>query len=161
MQTVRLTPVDNSTSSSSNLCEALSKLHGRKILPSRLVNRSNLQKENSGRVTLKCELNTHGSSSELQYKPGDHVGVLASNRIDLVDAVLAKVTNAPPHDQLVKLELLKEKTTAFGILKEIKNTSIQLFFMEYYIKKAFLLNGLSMKGFRRLLFELRLLICLI
>lgn len=126
--------MDNSTSSSSNLCEALSKLHGRKILPSRLVNRSNLQKENSGRVTLKCELDTHGSSSELQYKPGDHVGVLASNRIDLVDAVLAKVTNAPPHDQLVKLELLKEKTTAFGIRIDLK-TSLFNFFTKCIILK--------------------------
>lgn len=125
-QTVRLTPVENlangggaagghsNMSARVDLCESLTKLHSRKILPCRLLGRSNLQKENSGRVTLKCELNTHGSSSELQYKPGDHVGLLAANRVDLVDALLAKVTNAPPPDQLVKVEILKEKTTAFG-----------------------------------------------
>lgn len=67
-------------------------------------------------MTLKCELNTHGSASELQYRPGDHVGLLAANRQDLVDALLAKIANAPPHDQLVKVEILKEKTTVFGIL---------------------------------------------
>lgn len=96
------------------MCEALTKLHSRKILPCRLKDRCNLQKENSGRVTLKCELNTLGSSSELQYKPGDHLGLLASNRAELVNAVLSKVTNAPPPDQLIKVEILKEKTTPFG-----------------------------------------------
>jgi sulfite reductase alpha subunit-like flavoprotein len=89
-------------------------LHSRKILPCKLIAKRNLQKENSGRVTLWVALNTHGSSSELQYKPGDHVGLLGSNRKELVDAVLSKVTNAPPHDQLVKVEVLKEKTTVFG-----------------------------------------------
>jgi sulfite reductase alpha subunit-like flavoprotein len=115
-QTVRLTPLGEPTATPRppSLCEALSKLHSRKILPCRLKARCNLQKENSGRVTLKCDLNTHGSSSELQYRPGDHVGLLAANRVDLVDAVLAKVTNAPPPDQLIKVEILKEKTTAFG-----------------------------------------------
>lgn len=121
-QTVRLTPVEISPSSTStttntitiDLCQALTKLHSRTILPCTLKDRCNLQDVSSGRVTLKCDLNTHGSSSEMQYKPGDHVGILASNRVELVNAVLAKVTNAPPPDQLIKVEILKEKTTTFG-----------------------------------------------
>ena len=50
----------------------------------------------------------------MQYKPGDHIGILASNRKELVDNILAKVTNAPPPDQLVKIEILKEKPNLFG-----------------------------------------------
>lgn len=67
------------------------------------------------RVTLCAELNTVGFSGELQYKPGDHVGLFAANRKEYVEAILARATNAPPPDQLVKVEILKEKTTAFGI----------------------------------------------
>ncbi len=68
----------------------------------------------NSRITLFVELSTHGLSSEMQYKPGDHIGLLAQNRVEIVDSILAKVTNAPPPDQLVKIELLKEKANLFG-----------------------------------------------
>ena len=68
------------------------------------------------RVTLNIELNMQGYAGELEYKPGDHVGIIAANRKELVDAILTKVSNAPPPDQLVKVEILKEKTTVFGKL---------------------------------------------
>lgn len=70
------------------------------------------------RSTLCVELSTHGLSSEMSYKPGDHIGLLASNRKELVESILAKITNAPPPDQLVKVELLKEKPNLFGVTKE-------------------------------------------
>jgi nitric-oxide synthase len=110
-QTIRLTPVENQEASF--LCDSLTKLHSRKISACKLVNRKNLQHENSGRVTLFVELSTQGLS-EFEYKPGDHVGIVASNRRELVDSLLSKITNAPPPDQLIKIELLKEKTTVFG-----------------------------------------------
>ncbi len=68
----------------------------------------------SRRVTLCVELNTGEYSGELQYKPGDHIGILAKNRKELVEAVLGRVTNSPPVDQLVQIEKLKEKTSVFG-----------------------------------------------
>ena len=71
------------------------------------------------RQTLNVALNTHGYAGELEYKPGDHVGVLAANRNEIVEAVLDKVSNAPPYDQLVKVEILKEKTTIFGIYLQL------------------------------------------
>lgn len=64
------------------------------------------------------EISTLGYSAQLEYKPGDHVGILASNRKELVDAVLSKVTNAPPPDQLVKVEVLREKSSVFGTSKQ-------------------------------------------
>ncbi len=70
------------------------------------------------RQTLNVALNTNGYAGELEYKPGDHVGLLAANRNEIVEAVLAKVSNAPPYDQLVKVEILKEKTTIFGVSKQ-------------------------------------------
>lgn len=101
-----------------SLCEGLSKLHNRKILPCKLNSKRNLQHEKSGRRTLNAGLNTQGYAGELEYKPGDHIGLFGANRKELVDAVLAKVNNAPPHDQLVNVEILKEKTTVFGVTKQ-------------------------------------------
>lgn len=63
-------------------------------------------------------MNTQGYSGELQYKPGDHLGIFAENRRELVDAILAKVANAPPCDQLVKIEILREKPSVFGVSKQ-------------------------------------------
>lgn len=85
------------------------------MLPCTLKNRVNLQDEKSDRVTLRCDLSTYGHQSEMEYKPGDHLGLLASNQCDLVDGVLAKLNNTPPPDQLIKIERLKENKTTFGI----------------------------------------------
>ena len=63
-------------------------------------------------------MNTQSYASELQYKPGDHLGIIASNRIELVNKVLSKLTNAPSPNQLVQIEVLKEKTNVFGATKE-------------------------------------------
>lgn len=71
----------------------------------------------SRRVSLCVELNTGEYSGELQYKPGDHIGIFANNRKELVEFVLGRIANAPPSDQLVQIEKLKEKTTVFGVSK--------------------------------------------
>jgi len=88
-------------------------------------------KKFSRRVTLCVELNTGEYSGELQYKPGDHIGILAKNRKELVEAVLARVTNSPPVDQLVQIEKLKEKTSVFGN-HYIDNYSIKISVKFYY-----------------------------
>lgn len=110
-QTIRLTMHEDNKF---DLCESLQKLHERNILPCKFVAKQNLQTLNSGRVTLFVEINTLGYASELQYKPGDHVGIFASNRKILVDAILEKLSNAPPPDQTIKIETLKEKSSIFG-----------------------------------------------
>jgi sulfite reductase alpha subunit-like flavoprotein len=57
----------------------------------------------------------------MQYKPGDHIGILASNRRELVESILNKVHHAPPTDQYVKVEILKEKPNLFGMINRKKN----------------------------------------
>ena len=52
-QTVRLTMLDEA-SPTPDLCDALSKLHNRKIYPTRLISRRNLQRANSGFVPMRC-----------------------------------------------------------------------------------------------------------
>lgn len=110
-QTIRLTMHDDNKF---DLYESLQKLHERQVFSCKFVSKRNLQAINSGRVTLLVEISTTGYSSELQYRPGDHVGIFASNRKNLVDAILDKLSNAPPPDQMIKIEILKEKSSIFG-----------------------------------------------
>ncbi len=53
-------------------------------------------------------------NTELLYVPGDHVGVFPANQSALVDRILTYLHNAPPADQPVTMEVLKETTTPFG-----------------------------------------------
>lgn len=48
------------------------------------------------------------------YQPGDHLGVFPGNHEDLVNALIERLEDAPPVNQLVKVELLEERNTALG-----------------------------------------------
>lgn len=67
----------------------------------------------SSRLTIFLRLNTNGHQ-ELQYLPGDHLGVFPGNHEDLVNALIDRLEDAPPANQLVKVELLEERNTALG-----------------------------------------------
>ncbi|XP_072944441.1 nitric oxide synthase-like [Epargyreus clarus] len=57
------------------------------------------------------------SNNELKYEPGDHVGVMACNRKDIVDAILERLTDVEDCDKPVQLQLLKETLTINGVVK--------------------------------------------
>lgn len=65
------------------------------------------------RLTIFVRLHTNGHQ-ELQYLPGDHLGVFPGNHEDLVNALIDRLEDAPPANQLVKVELLEERSTALG-----------------------------------------------
>ncbi|XP_064613409.1 nitric oxide synthase 1-like [Liolophura sinensis] len=111
----RLTPVDSEREPS--LCVGLSKLHNKMILPSHLTFRCNLQAAESSRQTILLKLDSLGAS-ELVYQPGDHVGIFPANQKNLVDAILSRLSNAPPSDELVKIEVLQERSTPLGSTKQ-------------------------------------------
>lgn len=67
----------------------------------------------SSRSTIFVRLHTNGNQ-ELQYQPGDHLGVFPGNHEDLVNALIERLEDAPPVNQLVKVELLEERNTALG-----------------------------------------------
>lgn len=67
----------------------------------------------SSRSTIFVRLHTNGNQ-ELQYQPGDHLGVFPGNHEDLVNALIERLEDAPPLNQLVKVELLEERNTALG-----------------------------------------------
>nr|QCX35686.1 Nitric Oxide Synthase 1 [Nautilus pompilius] len=110
----RLTPVDGT--SKMDICSALSVIHGKTILSAKIVERRNLQAPNSSRQTILINLDTNGAS-ELSYVPGDHLGIYSANDPRLVEAVLARLYNAPQADSLVRLEVFQERQSPFGSVK--------------------------------------------
>lgn len=67
------------------------------------------------RQTILIKLDTYGAS-ELAYVPGDHVAIFPKNSPDMVESILARLHNAPPADQIIKTEILQEKSTPLGNL---------------------------------------------
>ncbi|XP_041378542.1 nitric oxide synthase-like protein [Gigantopelta aegis] len=110
----RITPLEKEKEV--DICEALSKLHSKSIRPCKLVERIQLQSTESPRQTILVKLD-HGGAVELLYHPGDHAGIYAANPPELVNAILARLHNAPPPDQVIQVEILQEKTTPLGTTK--------------------------------------------
>ncbi|XP_077996477.1 nitric oxide synthase, salivary gland-like [Glandiceps talaboti] len=97
-----------------DLCQSLSKLHGRSVSPCKLIDRTNLQALESSRSTILVRVDTQ-SSNELHYQPGDHVAFFPANSEGLVDSVINQLqceTISP--DDVLCVQYLEESTTPFG-----------------------------------------------
>lgn len=55
--------------------------------------------------------------AELKYEPGDHVGVMACNRKEIVDSILSRVKDIDDFDKTVQLQIMKETLTPTGAVK--------------------------------------------
>uniref|UniRef100_A0A8D2MQE1 Nitric oxide synthase n=1 Tax=Zonotrichia albicollis TaxID=44394 RepID=A0A8D2MQE1_ZONAL len=97
------------------LTQGLYSIHKKRVYAARLLTRQNLQSPKSSRLTIFLRLHTNGHQ-ELQYQPGDHLGVFPGNHEDLVNALIDRLEDAPPTNQLVKVELLEERSTALGVI---------------------------------------------
>ncbi|XP_043924227.1 nitric oxide synthase, brain [Protopterus annectens] len=97
------------------LTEGLYSIHKKKVYDARLLARQNLQSPKSGRSTIFLRLHTN-NHEKLKYLPGDHLGVFAGNNEDLVTTLIDRLEDAPPINQMVKLEVLEERSTALGVI---------------------------------------------
>uniref|UniRef100_A0A8C3VF72 Nitric oxide synthase n=1 Tax=Catharus ustulatus TaxID=91951 RepID=A0A8C3VF72_CATUS len=97
------------------LTQGLYSIHKKRVYAARLLTRQNLQSPKSSRLTIFLRLHTNGHQG-LQYLPGDHLGVFPGNHEDLVNALIDRLEDAPPTNQLVKVELLEERNTALGAI---------------------------------------------
>uniref|UniRef100_A0AAY4C6T2 nitric-oxide synthase (NADPH) n=1 Tax=Denticeps clupeoides TaxID=299321 RepID=A0AAY4C6T2_9TELE len=95
------------------LLTALYNIHKKRVSGATLLMRENLQSEKSTRSTIFLRLATNNHDS-LRYQPGDHLGVFPGNHEDLVTALIDKVEDAPPLNQIVRVEFLEERNTALG-----------------------------------------------
>lgn len=62
-------------------------------------------------IFVRLDANNHES---LKYLPGDHLGVYPGNNEVLVTTLIEKLEDAPPVNQIVKVEFLEERNTALG-----------------------------------------------
>lgn len=74
---------------------------------------------------MRLDANNHES---LKYMPGDHLGIFPGNNEDIVTTLIDKLEDAPPVNQIVKVEFLDERNTALG------NTNIYAIFFTRHHK---------------------------
>lgn len=67
--------------------------------------------------------------SDIKYVPGDHVGILAVNRKEIVDTVLARLKGVDDLDSIVQLQVMKETLTPTGKINIFIDYIIQTFFI--------------------------------
>ncbi|XP_048370628.1 nitric oxide synthase, brain isoform X1 [Sphaerodactylus townsendi] len=97
------------------LTQGLYSVHKKRVFAARFLTRQNLQSPKSSRSTIFLRLHTNGQQG-LHYFPGDHLGVFPGNHEELVSALIERLEDAPPTNQLVKVELLEERNTALGVI---------------------------------------------
>ncbi|MGH0145570.1 UNVERIFIED_CONTAM: hypothetical protein FKN15_018663 [Acipenser sinensis] len=100
-----------------DLITALSKLHKRKVFQTKVVSTQNLQSPKSSRATILVCLDT-GGQKELQYLPGDHLGIFPTNQEEQVQAVLSHISNAQPINETIVVEILEEKNGKSSWVRE-------------------------------------------
>ncbi|XP_066492723.1 nitric oxide synthase, inducible [Tiliqua scincoides] len=86
-----------------DLQKALGDMHGKNVVPMTLKSRQNLQSFTSSRATLLIKLSCE-ANWEVKYLPGDHLGIFPGNQKALIDGIIARTVDAPPPDEIIKLE---------------------------------------------------------
>ncbi|XP_047674995.1 nitric oxide synthase, brain isoform X1 [Tachysurus fulvidraco] len=103
------------TAEAPTLTQALYSIHKKKVYGAKFLMRQNLQSVKSNRSTIYVQLHANNHES-LKYLPGDHLGIFAGNNEDLVTALTDKLEDAPPVNQIVRVEFLEERNTALGVI---------------------------------------------
>uniref|UniRef100_A0A671R3N1 Nitric oxide synthase n=1 Tax=Sinocyclocheilus anshuiensis TaxID=1608454 RepID=A0A671R3N1_9TELE len=103
------------TAEAPTLTQALYSIHKKKVYGAKFLMRQNLQSARSNRLTIFVRLDANNHES-LKYLPGDHLGVFPGNNEVLVTTLIEKLEDAPPVNQIVKVEFLEERNTALGVI---------------------------------------------
>ncbi|XP_026329114.1 nitric oxide synthase-like isoform X2 [Hyposmocoma kahamanoa] len=84
------------------------------LLPCKVKETKNLIKSSEEKKTIFVDLRIN---DEIKYDPGDHVGVMARNRKEIVDTILEHCKDVDQFDRPVQLQILKETLTPTGTVK--------------------------------------------
>ncbi|XP_036382379.1 nitric oxide synthase, brain isoform X1 [Megalops cyprinoides] len=103
------------TAEAPELTQALYNIHKKKVFGAKLLKRQNLQSSNSNRSTIFLQLHSNNHEG-LRYQPGDHLGIFPGNHEDLVTSLIDKLEDAPPVNQIIRVEFLEERNTALGVI---------------------------------------------
>ncbi|XP_018429088.1 PREDICTED: nitric oxide synthase, inducible [Nanorana parkeri] len=103
--------------------KALSKLHSRNILKMKLKSRQNLLSDESGRATLLVKLSSE-NYQDVQYLPGEHVGVFPGNQPDLVTSIIKLLKDVPSNNQDIRLETRSQQGNFWTVSEKIPPCSL-------------------------------------
>lgn len=116
IDTVRIVPVNETVP----MDVQLGKYHNKNVIvgktkfkPKNLY--SHVSTMGAGRSTILVELST----KDVQYEPGDHVGIFPANRKDYVDGILQRLSGIDNVDEVLQLQLLKENHSTNGMFNLI------------------------------------------
>ncbi|XP_071633462.1 nitric oxide synthase isoform X2 [Temnothorax longispinosus] len=98
------------------IAKALNKCHNRNVTMCTMLRRTNLSRDESSGTTLLLELDDI-VGMDISYKPGDHLGVFACNRANLVEKILHRVQSTFDPDTSIELQMQKQAHTPNGIVK--------------------------------------------
>lgn len=121
IDTVRLVPVNESVP----LNRQLGKYHNKTTVVGKTKRKpQNLHHHldaaaSAPRSTILVEI----AVNDVNYQPGDHVGIFPANRKQIVDGILERLSGVENFDEVLQLQLLKENHSTNGrlIASSIKN----------------------------------------
>lgn len=90
---------------------ALAFCHNKKVSTARMARKENLHGDEKNGATLAIAL-----TSDREYEPGDHVGVFASNRSEIVDGIIQQCEPTDA-EASVELQVLRENHTPNGVVE--------------------------------------------
>uniref|UniRef100_H0WZD7 Nitric oxide synthase n=1 Tax=Otolemur garnettii TaxID=30611 RepID=H0WZD7_OTOGA len=106
-----------------DLNKALSSMHAKNVFTLRLKSQKNLQSPKSSRATLLVELSCK-DIGDLNYLPGEHLGVFPGNQPALVEGILQRVVDSPAPHQTVRMEVLDGSGSYWVIDKRLPPCSL-------------------------------------
>nr|XP_026494938.1 nitric oxide synthase isoform X1 [Vanessa tameamea] len=109
-ETVRFGRTDKKCDMKSGLEHSYKK----KLISCKIKQTKHLGEHTADRATIFVDME---SEDELKYEPGDHVGIMACNRTEIVDAVLERLKGVDNYDKAVQLQVMKETLTPTGAVK--------------------------------------------
>ncbi|XP_063359614.1 nitric oxide synthase-like protein isoform X1 [Cydia amplana] len=110
-QTVRFTHPENKAPT---LTVALQSTLNRQLVTCVVRANKDLGDESAERSTIFIDMEP---KDEIKYDPGDHVGIIACNRKEPVDSLLARIKDIEDYDEALQLQLMKETHTSAGPVK--------------------------------------------
>ncbi|XP_014346908.1 nitric oxide synthase 2b, inducible [Latimeria chalumnae] len=87
-----------------DLISELSGLHTKNVFAMKLKCRKNLQSPNSSRSTILVQLSCENTQN-LQYLPGEHVGIFPGNSTEEVSGLVKRIKDSPLSNQTIQLEI--------------------------------------------------------
>lgn len=98
-----------------SLKSALETSFRKNLITCTVKDNQHLADSTADRATIYVDIE---SSDELKYDPGDHVGILACNRREIVDTVLRRLKEVDDYDKTMQLQVQKETLTPTGSVKK-------------------------------------------